>query len=510
MNKFAIAATVVVLAAFTIPAFAATNPFMDVPASHWAYDAVAQLAGRGVISGYPDGSYKGTQPATRYEMASIIVRALAKVDLEKASKQDVEMLKRLIVEFKDELGALGVKEDELDGRIAVLEDDIGGWSLSGQLRFDANFGTGDTNWYSDNNGSAGQGKNQFDLNRYRLFINKRINENTYFTTRIGTNGKGSSNTVELERYNVTMKLGWDVTMVVGLERFDWEADLGLYADGDGYFGDYVRQLIQFKKDWGFANTQLVFARENDQVGTPNEKTPDNQYEQLLIAGLANFNINEKFRAGLMFYYHMTDDELDRGPGLGNTDHDLFTMGGYMGLALTPSIEVKGIYYHQSLGDTWARYGQFNDSANAWKVILDIKQPAVKYSSLWLEYGQIDNNFVKINGGVVQGFGVIESVGVYMFKNKPFNGNTTKLYGITARQQWNDKWRTYLRYYHADFDTPGLDEASNWTVGVGYRLNPAVEFMLAYDNVDFGDSPTSNNEGRTGDDHQIRLRTVVSF
>ena len=57
--------------------YAATNPFMDVPMNHWAYDAIGQLAARGVLSGYPDGTYKGKQPTTRYEMASALARALA-------------------------------------------------------------------------------------------------------------------------------------------------------------------------------------------------------------------------------------------------------------------------------------------------------------------------------------------------------------------------------------------------------------------------------------------------
>jgi len=57
----------------------------------------------------------------------------------KASKQDVEMLKRLVVEFKDELDALGVKVDKIDSRLAVIEDRLGGWKISGEFRFDAKF-----------------------------------------------------------------------------------------------------------------------------------------------------------------------------------------------------------------------------------------------------------------------------------------------------------------------------------------------------------------------------------
>ena len=135
MKKFAVVLAVVALAAFAVPALAA-NPFMDVPMNHWAYDAIGQLAAKGVLSGYPDGTYKGNQPTTRYEMASALARALAVVDMTKASKQDVEMLKKLVVEFKDELDALGVKVDKIDKRVAQLESDIGGWKLSGEFRFD--------------------------------------------------------------------------------------------------------------------------------------------------------------------------------------------------------------------------------------------------------------------------------------------------------------------------------------------------------------------------------------
>ena len=60
-------------------------------------------------------------------MASVVARALVAIDADKASKQDLELLKKLVMEFKDELDALGVKVDKLDKRVAVLEDGIGGW-----------------------------------------------------------------------------------------------------------------------------------------------------------------------------------------------------------------------------------------------------------------------------------------------------------------------------------------------------------------------------------------------
>ena len=65
---------------------AASNPFSDVPADSWAYDAVATLSADGVIDGYPDGTYKGGNTMTRFEMAQIVARAMAKTDIDKADK----------------------------------------------------------------------------------------------------------------------------------------------------------------------------------------------------------------------------------------------------------------------------------------------------------------------------------------------------------------------------------------------------------------------------------------
>ena len=71
---------------------AASNPFSDVPRDSWAYDAVATLAADGVIDGFPDGTYQGNKTMTRYEMAQIVARAMAKEDLQKADKAIVDKL----------------------------------------------------------------------------------------------------------------------------------------------------------------------------------------------------------------------------------------------------------------------------------------------------------------------------------------------------------------------------------------------------------------------------------
>jgi len=112
------------------PAMAAPL-FGDVPASHWAKDAVASLAAKGLIEGYPDGTFKGDRATTRYEMALMVARLLAKVDqmgANYASKADMETIKGLVDGLREELDAMGVRvtsaEDniqKLNTRVTALE-----------------------------------------------------------------------------------------------------------------------------------------------------------------------------------------------------------------------------------------------------------------------------------------------------------------------------------------------------------------------------------------------------
>ena len=110
------------MAASASTAFAAANPFEDVPEGHWAYDAVAQLAADGVIEGYGDGTYRGDPKITRFEMAKMIARAMANGGGDRAT------LDKLAAEFADELNSLGV-------RVANLEKKVDNMTWKGQLRY---------------------------------------------------------------------------------------------------------------------------------------------------------------------------------------------------------------------------------------------------------------------------------------------------------------------------------------------------------------------------------------
>ena len=136
----AIAAAVVVGTSST--SFAALNPFSDVPTDHWAYEAVGSLIQSGIIDYYSNsedtflnGKFVGERQITRYEVAQLVAKALARTD-EKfdrtaqsldngqsfdrpdrnyhATKADLENLRRLVEEFRPELERLGVLEERVN------------------------------------------------------------------------------------------------------------------------------------------------------------------------------------------------------------------------------------------------------------------------------------------------------------------------------------------------------------------------------------------------------------
>ncbi|MEG1501931.1 MAG: S-layer homology domain-containing protein [Synergistaceae bacterium] len=507
MKKFLAVLAVVAIVAFAAPAFAA-NPFMDVPAGHWSYDAVAQLAARGVVSGYPDGAFKGAQPATRYEMASVVARALAKVDAEKASKQDLEMLKKLVMEFKDELDALGVKVNKIDKRVAVLEDRLGGWKLRGILVFDAKFADSDKD---DSNWTSTAAKNEFTKEKFRLYFSKQIDENTSFNSefRYGAwaksstkKGMGDTNEMSTQRAWVQTKLPYDIKFRVGRFGFDWEGDNGLYTDEDATFGDWRVDGFEFKKSFGNLTGTAIIGR--NASGEKRNDAGFGNFDSMLYGLNLNWTPNEKFFGGLMGYWQKGDLET-----AGAAKPHLYTYAVNAGFKFTPAVELKGIYYWQK--NSFENGAVLDDSAKSWKAILDIKQDLLKFTSLWIEYSQEDNNF---GGNNDQNWVARYSFGTYsetgVLNVRPHNNQTSKYWFIKAEQKWNKKWGSFVRFVKADWDTAGLDDAQEWGVGVKYQYTPAIAFMLAYDSVDYGDQGRTKEAATYGKDNLVIFRTTVKF
>lgn len=196
----------------TASAYAA-NPFSDVPAGHWAYDAVNKLAAEGVVEGYPDGTYGGDRLMTRYEMAQIVAKAMAK-----GANVD-----RLAAEFAGELDSLGV-------RVANLEKKSDNVRITGQIRYE----------YGDRGGDLGSkyGKVAQHRLRSRIFVNGNINEDWNYTGRFENNQslKNSSgdDTVRLNQAYVNGRLG-GVKLIAGK---------GDHYTGSGFVYDDTAEFIR--------------------------------------------------------------------------------------------------------------------------------------------------------------------------------------------------------------------------------------------------------------------------
>ena len=148
MKKTVIFLISALLIAICLPAFAAQFP--DVPTDHWAYSAVQDLTDKGVIQGYPDGTFSGKRALTRYEFAQALAKAipviakLAGTGAGEAglqgpagpqgpqgpagspgvSDEQLKSIQRLVDEFKDELAAQGVDIAALKKDVAVLSDRV--------------------------------------------------------------------------------------------------------------------------------------------------------------------------------------------------------------------------------------------------------------------------------------------------------------------------------------------------------------------------------------------------
>jgi len=145
--------------------FAAANPFSDVPADHWAYDAVAQLADDGVIEGYGDGTYRGQNEITRYEMAQMVAKAMAKED--QVNAQQKAMIDRLAAEFSEELNNLGVRVSNLESRIDNVK-----WE--GKLQYEYKRVADD---------SINDGKSRTDTNRLRFRLQPTATVNDHWKVK---------------------------------------------------------------------------------------------------------------------------------------------------------------------------------------------------------------------------------------------------------------------------------------------------------------------------------------
>lgn len=95
----------------------------DVPKNHWAYQSVKKLVDKGLVSLYDDGTFRGKDQVSRYELAEIVARLLESIQggATQASEEDIDLLRKLSLEFRDELVDLAKKDEVFQEQIKKLE-----------------------------------------------------------------------------------------------------------------------------------------------------------------------------------------------------------------------------------------------------------------------------------------------------------------------------------------------------------------------------------------------------
>ena len=215
MKKILALAAVAALTA-GVSAYAA-NPFSDVTPDDWAFQAVSDLSVQGVVEGYPDGSFKGERNMTRYELAQIIARLMAKEDQLNAEQQAT--LDKLAGEYADELANLGV-------RVANLEKKVGNISWSGDARMQ----------YQHNLDGAKDHADDWN-GRMRINVEGQVNDQVTVNGRFVNemNFKdGESSKTEMDRINAKWTPNDATYVTIGRQGVALDVT-GTFWDEDGVF-----------------------------------------------------------------------------------------------------------------------------------------------------------------------------------------------------------------------------------------------------------------------------------
>ena len=231
----------------TASAYAA-NPFSDVPAGHWAYDSISKLAAAGVIEGYGDDTFRGDRLMTRYEMAQIVARAMAK-----GANVD-----KLAAEFADEL-------DKLNVRVAALEKKSDNVKVTGEVRY--HYG------HYKYKGDGWSNKNHDTGLRTRLYFTGKVNDNWNYVARIQNqqdfgdyvgNEETAMNIAKLEGRigGVKVVAGRDDDVFANGYIYDGEQDVVKLSYGDKwYVNGAFGKLTDVNDDTGLDFTKKFWAAE---------------------------------------------------------------------------------------------------------------------------------------------------------------------------------------------------------------------------------------------------------
>ena len=235
----------------------AANPFSDVSPDDWAYQAVSDLSDQGVVEGYPDGTFKGERNMTRYELAQVIARLMAREDQLNAEQKAT--LDKLAGEYADELANLGV-------RVSNLEKKVGNISWFGDARM---------RWQEKGYKADGSKKEDSWNGRMRINAKAQVNDSTYvrgrFTSNMNFKDNADANT-KMDVLFVHHQFGDKVGMNLG-RNFLTLGQTGMYYDD---FFDGAQLFIGDSK----LTLEAGYGRMNTWINDYGQKKDDTVYARL--------------------------------------------------------------------------------------------------------------------------------------------------------------------------------------------------------------------------------------
>jgi hypothetical protein len=216
------------------------NQLRDVSPTDWAYEALRSLVDRyGCISGFPNQTYRGNQPLTRYEFAAGLNSCLNQIERLIASNsggvdaEELETINRLQQEFEAELATLGGRVDEIESRTAVLEDSQ--FSTTTKLKGEAIFSVSDV--FGDEADNDNNDNNNQDVDsQVTLSDRVRLNFDTSFTGKDRLRTRLQAGNFTQYNNDVTgtnsTRLGYDAggENSIGIEDLHYRFPVGEKAD----------------------------------------------------------------------------------------------------------------------------------------------------------------------------------------------------------------------------------------------------------------------------------------
>ncbi|MGL4608326.1 MAG: S-layer homology domain-containing protein [Trueperaceae bacterium] len=109
---------VILLAAFALVGANAQQSFPDIPSGHWAGDAVSEIAELGIVTGFPDGTFRGNESFTRYQAALVISRLLDVIDQRiqaaGSASEDLAAIQSAVADLQSQLDSLSARTDAVE------------------------------------------------------------------------------------------------------------------------------------------------------------------------------------------------------------------------------------------------------------------------------------------------------------------------------------------------------------------------------------------------------------